>query len=61
MKTIEYEDFSKSMLPEEHGSGQELVLQEEIHGWSCSIQAICMQKHEDKTKTLMETRNHVRE
>ena len=32
MKTIEYEDFSKSMLPEEHGSGQELVLQEEIHG-----------------------------
>ena len=49
------------MLPKEQGSGLELVFQEENNGLSGSIQAICMQKHEDKNKTLMETRNYMGE
>ena len=55
------ESFRKSMLPKEQGSGLELVFQEENNGLSGSIQAICMQKHEDKNKTLMETRNYMGE
>ena len=48
------------MLPEEWGSGQELVLLEE-NKKSGSIQTICIQNHEDKNKTLTETRINVGE
>ena len=60
-RKLEYENFSKSILPEEQGSGQDLVFQEENNGFSGSIQAICMQKHEDKNKTLTEMRIYGRE
>ena len=60
-RKLEYENFSKSILPKEQGSGQDLVFQEENNGFSGSIQAICMQKHEDKNKTLTEMRIYGRE
>ena len=47
------------MLPEEQESGQEIMLQENTHNLPGSIQAICMQEHENENKTLAEMMNPV--
>ena len=61
IRKLEDKSFRKSMLPQKRGSNQKIVFHEKNNGLSGSRQAISVQKHEYKNKTVAETRNCVQE